>query len=390
MNATDVLHPRLLRSKIRDHLQSPDGAAERLYRKGYARSLALEKENHHKQQIHYPIDFVVTWVDLTDPAWQAEKESYYRQLNKQDQGNNAPARYRDWGLFPYWFRAVERYAPWVRYVWLVTCGHTPAWLNMNHPKLRIARHEEFIPREYLPTFNTQCIELNLWRIPELSEHFVYFNDDMYLFSDVKKEDFFTGELPNYCAVAKPLWPHEHMTSFEHKLLNNLGLFNSSFRLRDVMREAPEKWFSCQYGEDAIYNQMAYITGYLTGMFFPHLPVPQRKSSMEVCYRAFSQSFDCTCRNRFRSMYDISNRVFEIWDMMHNTFEPVSAKHYGIFFNHTPDKLGAIRKAFAKKRAYKCICLNDCEAVQEKDYQTVKTSLLRLMDKKLPKKSSYEK
>ena len=73
---------------------------------------------------------------------------------------------------PYWFRAVEKFAPWVRKIHFVTCGHVPAFLNLAHPKLHHVKHEGFLPPEVLPTFSSHAIEMNLHRIPGLAEHFV--------------------------------------------------------------------------------------------------------------------------------------------------------------------------------------------------------------------------
>ena len=95
-----------------------------------------------------PIDFVITWVDGSDPAWNKERMQY-SESSKEDNGEE---RYRDWGLLKYWFRGVEQYAPWVRKIHLVTWGHLPKWLDTCSPRLHIVRHEDYIPREYLPTF----------------------------------------------------------------------------------------------------------------------------------------------------------------------------------------------------------------------------------------------
>jgi len=131
------------------------------------------------ESLDYPIDFVVTWVDGNDPVWQKERAETLG-LHEYAASGNGVCRYRDWSSFRYWFRAVETYAPWVRYVHLVTWGHVPEWLKLDCPKLRIVNHKDYVPAEYLPTFNCQPLELNLFRIPDLSEHFVYFNDDMLL------------------------------------------------------------------------------------------------------------------------------------------------------------------------------------------------------------------
>ena len=86
------------------------------------------------------IDFVVLWVDGSDSIWQAEKAKYQ---GKTLDDSNSENRFRDWGLMPYWFRAVEQFAPWVRKIHFVTCGHVPEFLNLAHPKLHHVKHAEF-------------------------------------------------------------------------------------------------------------------------------------------------------------------------------------------------------------------------------------------------------
>ena len=95
------------------------------------------------------IDFIMTWVDGNDPAWRSERKQF-----ADASGLSSDARFRDWNLLRYWFRAVEKYAPWVRKIHFVTWGHLPAWLDTGNPKLHIVKHADFIPSEYLPTFNS--------------------------------------------------------------------------------------------------------------------------------------------------------------------------------------------------------------------------------------------
>ena len=122
------------------------------------------------------IDFVIMWVDGSDPKWLQEKNKY--STNKIDV-DDAINRYRDMGTLKYWFRSVEKYTPWVNKIHFITCGHLPDWLNTNNPKLNIVKHEDYIPKEYLPTFSANPIELNLHRINELEEKFVLFNDEIF-------------------------------------------------------------------------------------------------------------------------------------------------------------------------------------------------------------------
>ena len=94
------------------------------------------------------IDFVITWVDGSDPAWLREKAAYGGQeINERTPSVDArDVRYLDHGLLRYWFRGVEKFAPWVRKIHFVTWGHLPAWLDTGHPKLHIVRHEDYIPK----------------------------------------------------------------------------------------------------------------------------------------------------------------------------------------------------------------------------------------------------
>ena len=113
------------------------------------------------------IDFVIPWVDGSDREWQKEKQRYSGNLAQDDRD----IRFRDWGMLKYWFRGVEKYAPWVNNIYFVTCGHLPSWLNTSHPKLKIIRHSDYMPADYLPTFSSHPIELNMHRIKDLSEYF---------------------------------------------------------------------------------------------------------------------------------------------------------------------------------------------------------------------------
>ena len=94
----------------------------------------------------YPIDIVIPWVDGSDPAWRAERAKY----DPSATSDNSEERFRDWDTFRYWFRCIEKNAPWVRTIHFVTWGHLPGWLDPSHPKLHIVNHRDFIPEEYLP------------------------------------------------------------------------------------------------------------------------------------------------------------------------------------------------------------------------------------------------
>ena len=88
------------------------------------------------------IDFVIPWVDGSDIEWQKERAKY--DISKKIDINNCSARFRDWDNLQYFFRGVEKYAPWVHKIYFITWGHLPKWLNTDNPKLVIVNHKDYI------------------------------------------------------------------------------------------------------------------------------------------------------------------------------------------------------------------------------------------------------
>ncbi|HEV7961827.1 MAG TPA: stealth family protein [Actinoplanes sp.] len=147
-------------------------------------------------RIGFPIDAVYTWVDGGDPAWQARKAAalgdngWVAGVSGQTANNS---RFISRDELRYSLRALHCFAPWVRRIFLVTDDQVPAWLDTDHPQVTVVSHREiFGDTGRLPTFNSQAIESRLHRIPGLSEHFLYLNDDVFLGRPVTPDLFFTS------------------------------------------------------------------------------------------------------------------------------------------------------------------------------------------------------
>ena len=146
----------------------------------------------HLLSVAEPIDVVYTWVDGSDPAWQARRFAMDPQAGKLAADALDPARTTNRDELRYSLRSLAMYAGWVRHVWLVTDGQVPSWLA-DHPKLTVVRHEEiFTDPSALPTFNSHAIESQLHHIDGLSEHYLYLNDDFFFGRPVQPELFFHG------------------------------------------------------------------------------------------------------------------------------------------------------------------------------------------------------
>ena len=141
------------------------------------------------------IDVVYTWCDGSDPEFQRIKQETAKKENLQITVVNADKyRYQDNDELKYSLRSVEKYAPWVNHIYIVTNNQRPKWLKENE-KITIVDHKEIIPADKLPTFNSVCIENYLVNIPGLSDLFLYFNDDFFLSKKTRPEDFFDGDKP---------------------------------------------------------------------------------------------------------------------------------------------------------------------------------------------------
>ncbi|KAG3200111.1 hypothetical protein PC128_g4852 [Phytophthora cactorum] len=154
-----------------------------------------------------PIDVVYTWVNGTDPRWKTEKEFWHKHwiasltgqplpvwgqeaTVKGKDDSNSDNRFRDNEELRYSLRSLEKYAPWVRHIYVVTDGQIPSWLDIESPKLSIVKHSDiFANKSHLPVFSSPAIEWNLDNIPGLSDMFLYFNDDVFLGSPIRPEDF---------------------------------------------------------------------------------------------------------------------------------------------------------------------------------------------------------
>ncbi|KAG7454505.1 hypothetical protein MATL_G00260380 [Megalops atlanticus] len=110
---------------------------------------------------------------------------------RQDEDVSA-SRFEDNEELRYSLRSVERHAPWVRHVFIVTNGQIPSWLNLDNPRVTVITHHEIFQNEsHLPTFSSPAIETHIHRIPGLSQKFIYLNDDVMFGKDVWPDDFYS-------------------------------------------------------------------------------------------------------------------------------------------------------------------------------------------------------
>jgi hypothetical protein len=134
--------------------------------------LVIIKHFHEKPS--FPIDIVYTWKgeEIT---------------NNMRTSNNNELKYS--------LRSIELYAPWVNniYILMNPPKKYPSWIKKND-KIKIVDHKDtFSNNNDLPTTNSNSIETTIVNIKGLSEHYIYFNDDIFLGKTVSYKEFFTSD-----------------------------------------------------------------------------------------------------------------------------------------------------------------------------------------------------
>lgn len=331
------------------------------------------------------IDFVILWVDGDDPAWQKEKSKYEEKKTTE---NNSVNRYRDWNLLPYWFRAVEKFTPWVRKIHFVTCGHVPDFLNLDESKLHVVRHDEFIPAEYLPTFSSHAIEMNIHRIPGLAEHFVYFNDDMFMLRSMEQEDFFQNGLPCTYGGEIPIELIGNIGTWQHAAVNDLGIVNAHFPKRKAVEKHRKKYINKNYRwKDNIRTILLekMYPDYFTGFKNIHAPAAYLKKSFQEVWNAEPEKLELTCRDRFRTSDNVNQWVVLWWQIASGKFMPKCIDNVvGAVNNDSIDKFCSI----IQQQKHDYICLNDPEA--EINFNKLSGRLMDAFELILPDKCRFEK
>ncbi|MDF1615239.1 stealth family protein [Desulfurivibrio dismutans] len=334
--------------------------------------LPLEDESAHPlwshpgvDEITFPIDVVYTWVDGDDPAWLARKlEAEGRGAEEVDLRANNRSRYQNRDELLYSLRSLYYYAPWVRNIYLVTDRQMPSWLgNYQYTRLKIVDHRELFPADAaLPTFNSHAIESVLHRVPGLSEHFLYMNDDVFF--------------------GRPVWPTQFFEA------NGIArTFLSTAMVPICLPEASDR--ASEWG--ALNASRLTCQGFQRTIRYKtkHTPIPLRKSLMEELEAKYADEFRAVRGRRFRSREDIA---------------PVTSMHMAFGLLKGCVVRGTVRYAYVDiadqnlvknisrvaRGRFDVFCLNDTEADDDLDWSWQEKALREMLDKMFPFKAAWEK
>ena len=333
------------------------------------------------------IDIVIPWVDGSDPEWLEEKNTWFSVQNP-DKNFNSHNRYQSWDNLKYWFRAVDKFLPWINNIFFITWGHVPDFLNLENPKLKIINHREYIPEKYLPTFNVNTIELNLHRISGLSERFIYFNDDTFPLMPIRRDYYFMGNMPCDEAIETPIIPvmagEIDQYTWNMRALD-ISVINRNFDKRSVQKQNHEKWFAPCYEELLERNMSLGYWNNFVGFRDPHVPTAFLKSTFQKVWDAESEVLDRSCATKFRDYACVNQWLIRYWQLCEGNFQArkTEGKSYIVTINNCKEIADVIIN-----HCQQMICLN--ENCTEVEFETIKTEINSAFEKILPNKSPYEK
>lgn len=316
-----------------------------------------------KKESSFPIDAVVLWVDGTDKSW-AEKKNKYSSNGYLNGAN----RYRDLETFEYWFKLVEKNAPFFRKIFLITDHQVPNFV-ISDKRVEVVDHSEFIPKQYLPTFNSNVIEMSLGLLDKLSEHFVLFNDDMFLINPVDPSFFFSAVgQPTDIGVLNILQPLEYFTKLP---FNNLVLLNQHFNKREVLKKHLFKFYNFKYGIRNLQTMMTMPYSSITGFFEHHQPQGMLKSNFIKLEKIFPELFSELRQHKFRTSEDYTQWLVREWNLLEGNFTPRSPKSGKVVVIKKSSDVDYLNTLLQKK--IKTLVINDKD-MDSKEFNVVKQKL----------------
>lgn len=331
-----------------------------------------------------PIDVVVLWVDGNDLEWQKEKAKYSNKTFSELSADIC--RFREWGTFKYWFRAIEKNIPWIRKVHLVTCGQIPDFIDTKCEKLNLVKHSDFIPAKWLPTFSSRAIEVNLHRIDGLAEKFIYFNDDMYIMAPMKLDDFFYKGQPCYEGLEELLHTRRvNGDTYVHSLLNCISVINKHFRKHEVEKKYFSKFFNFRYGLDIFRNLLLLPWNNFASFTNRHLPMPFLKKFFYEVWEREPEICELTSSHKFKDYTDINQYVFRYWGIASGEFYPSHTD--GKMFVMGDQDVDAIVYEILN-RSRKMLCINDDYNID--NFEEKRDRIIDALNTVFPEKCSFEK
>ena len=299
------------------------------------------------------IDFVFPYVDSSEPVWQTVYKNTRRRYNLSTAIDEV--RFRKWNNLKYLFRGISKFMPYIRKIHMIVSNieQVPSWLNTE--KVNIILHEDIIPKEFLPTFNSTTIEMFLNNIPDLASYFIYGNDDTFITNYIEAEQLFDGG------------------KIKRDVKSDSGT-SSQFKKVEV---ATQNLIAEHFNKKI--NSKRFIK-------IPHTIAPLKKSTLEKVNELFYDKMYNSC-TPFRKEKNYNQYIYSYYDYFNGDYikSETTYKYYSINGSTIDNIVKDI-----KSKQYNTLCLNDTIVLDNTIFYNCRTKIIDAFETILPEKCKYEK
>jgi hypothetical protein len=295
------------------------------------------------------IDLVVLWSDGSEPKFAAKKNYWHKKIKGKPVNSSSLCRTRDNNELKFLLRSVEKYVPWINNIFIVVDDQIPKWLNISHPQMHIIDIKDIIPSKILPIFNSNVIESFLPFIPELSEKFLYANDDMFFGDFVSKDFFFDDDKP--------------IVRFKRE-------FTGGSYYKKILLDA--------------YDSIAKRYNVSFKKLLPHHNIDAYlKSNFLECIKEFKNGYNICRKNKFRGIGDVQRLLVSLYGIVKGTAISKVATFSESMYTTPNTLIRHIRNL--KANPPKLFCVNDNERATEDEKREMEV----LLEQIFLQKSNFE-
>ena len=298
------------------------------------------------------IDLVLPYVDGSKEKW---RKLYVKTCQKHNRSKIEPHRFREIVPLKYLLRAINKNCPFIRTVFLIVQDRdqVPDYIKESE-HLKIVEHKDIIPERLLPTYNSNTIEMYMYKIPELAEHFIHINDDMYPCKPMQESDFFDENgNPKIRVVLKNQPPNFYRETIKNSELLVTGILGIKGKISNV----------CYYRDGHSWN-------------------PMKKSIWETLHKERGNIIQSKSTT-FRETKNLTQQMCTYYSYFSKEYSEreISTEYFTL---NCP--ISEIRE---KAKENHIVCLNDTRAVE--NFESKQKELLEFFEELYPEKSEkYER
>lgn len=252
------------------------------------------------------IDFCIAYVNNQDEVWRETYIDYCKKHNLHERiVDLLGSRYGGLTFIYDQIKLANKNMPWINKIYLLLSNKEQIIQALLPSNVEIVLHEDFIPYQFLPTFNSTTIEMFLWNIPNISEKFIYANDDMLPTDKLEPKDFFEEDKIKIKWREETFYQNSSMYAYQCKnncvsICKKLGIKWNGNMLRPVHSFTPiiksHAKESFKLLQDLIINHIkAFRTQYQHNQYiyplYEYYKFGTLDSNIDFCYTELNEDFD---------------------------------------------------------------------------------------------------